>query len=506
MKEDFLWRTPLPLTDVAIGPDGAMYFTIGGRRTESALYRVTYVGPESTAAVDARDTRGAALRGLRRQMEALHRPAGPEAIERIWPQLSHADRHIRYAARVALEHQEVARWQARALAETDPPAAIQALVALARQGDPKLQPKILEALGRLDLAGLSEDELLDALRAYQLVFIRMGKPDAQAAARLVQRLDPLYPATSDRVNRELSQLLVYLDSPTVAGKTLALLQRKSEIRSEDMARLLVRNQGYGGTIAKMLADQPEIEKLHLAFVLRNLRYGWTIEQRQQYFDFLSASAEKSGGVSYRGFIDNIRQEALANASEAERAALVATSPPPKPVELPKPQGPGRPWTVDEVVALADGGLAGRDFAGGKRAFAAARCVVCHRFDGEGGATGPDLTNVAGRFSHRDLAESLIHPSKVISDQYGASVIETADGKLVTGRVVGDDGQTITVQTDPEDASQIVEIAKEDIELLEPSRVSLMPDKLLDTLSEKEVLDLVAYLMSRGNAADPMFKP
>ncbi len=299
---------------------------------------------------------------------------------------------------------------------------------------------------------------------------------------------------------------MYLDSPTVAGKTLALLQRKSEIRSEDMARLLVRNQGYGGTIAKMLADQPEIEKLHLAFVLRNLRYGWTIEQRQQYFDFLSASAEKTGGVSYRGFIDNIRQEALANASEAERAALVATSPPPKPVELPQPQGPGRPWTVDEVVALADGGLAGRDFAGGKRAFAAARCVVCHRFDGEGGATGPDLTNVAGRFSHRDLAESLIHPSKVISDQYGASVIETADGKLVTGRVVGDDGQTITVQTDPEDASQIVEIAKEDIELLEPSRVSLMPDKLLDTLSEKEVLDLVAYLMSRGNAADPMFKP
>ncbi|MDH3718967.1 MAG: c-type cytochrome, partial [Planctomycetota bacterium] len=191
-------------------------------------------------------------------------------------------------------------------------------------------------------------------------------------------------------------------------------------------------------------------------------------------------------------------------SAAERAALTATSPPPKPVELPQPQGPGQAWTLDTVVAVAPRTSAGRDFENGKRTFAAARCIVCHRFDGEGGATGPDLTNVAGRFSHRDLADALITPSKVISDQYGASIIETADGKLVTGRVVGDDGKTITVQTDPEDATKVLEIANDNIELLEPSRTSLMPEKLLDVLSEQEVLDLLAFLLSRGNPEDPMF--
>ncbi len=59
VKEEFLSRTPLPLTDVAVGPDGALYFTVGGRGTQSELYRVTYVGKESTAPADLHDSRGA---------------------------------------------------------------------------------------------------------------------------------------------------------------------------------------------------------------------------------------------------------------------------------------------------------------------------------------------------------------------------------------------------------------------------------------------------------------
>lgn len=504
VKEEFLSRTPLPLTDAAVGPDGALYFTVGGRGTDSALYRVIYTGQEPTAPVDAKETKFAALREIRHQMEALHQSAGPEAIDKIWPQLGHADRHIRYAARVALEHQDASRWQERALAETNVEASIQAIIALARQGDQALQPKLVASLGRIDLAKLDERQQLDLLRAYQLVLIRTGKPDAKTAKELVKLFDPLYPAKSDPLNRELSQLLVYLDSPTVAGKTLALLERQTETKPADMAKLLARNAGYGKTIARMLANQPEIEKLQLAFTLRNLRYGWTMEQRKRYLDFLNAQSRKSGGESYGGFINNMRNDALANMSPAERKALATTSPPPKPVDLPKPIGPGKAWTLDEIAALTEHGLSGRTFESGKRAFSAARCIVCHRFDGNGGATGPDLTNVAGRFSHRDLADSLINPSKTISDQYGASIIETNDGLVTTGRIVGSDDKKITVQADAEDATKVVEIAKDKIESNAPSRVSLMPDKLLDALNEQELLDLVAYLMSRGNPADPMF--
>ena len=75
---------------------------------------------------------GSVARAERRRLEALHREAGPEAVEALWPGLASRDRFLRYAARIALEHQPVERWRARALAEADPRAAIPALLALAR--------------------------------------------------------------------------------------------------------------------------------------------------------------------------------------------------------------------------------------------------------------------------------------------------------------------------------------------------------------------------------------
>ena len=157
------------------------------------------------------------------------------------------------------------------------------------------------------------------------------------------------------------------------------------------------------------------------------------------------------------------------------------------------------------MKLTADGLTGRNFEEGRRAFASSRCIVCHRFDGIGGATGPDVTNVAGRFSFRDLADALIYPSKVVSDQYRGSIIETTDGKVITGRIAVDDGKKLTILVDPEDATKIVEIAKDKVESSEPSKVSLMPNDLVNVLNQQELLDLLAYLMSRGNPDDPVFE-
>lgn len=506
-KEEFVSRTPLPLTDAAIGPDGALYFTIGGRGTQSELYRVVYEGNESTAPVDAHDAEGAELRKLRHALEAYHQKTDDpaKAIELAWPNLSHNDRFIRYAARVALEHQPVSLWESRVLAEQNPTALITAAVALARQGDQAVQGKLLAALDKLDFAKLSETQQLDLLRAYSLIFIRLGEPDAATAARLASKLDASYPSKSDSVNRELCQLLVYLKSPTVVSKTLELMRQPHKPSDAEISELLARNPGYGGTIAQMLANQPNQQLIQYAFCLRNVQYGWTLEQRREYLQLLDEQRSKSGGASFQGFIDNIRAEALANASEAERKALESLVPVTvKKEELPNPIGPGRDWTVSDLLQLADGGLKGRNFEAGRRAYAAARCVVCHRFGGDGGATGPDLTNTAGRFGIKDLGEAIVEPSKVISDQYRAHTIVTASGMQVTGRVASDDGKKIVVLTNPEDITQVVEIAKDDIDEMVPSTVSLMPKDLLKPLNKDEVLDLLAYLLSRGNPNDPMF--
>jgi putative heme-binding domain-containing protein len=516
VKEEFLSRTPLPLTDVAIGPDGAMYFTVGGRGTQSELFRVTYVGKEATAKVDYHDPRNADLRKLRHTLELYHKPdefgtraaAVAYGFETIYSSLGHRDRFIRYAARVALEHQKPDLWQSRVLAEKDAETLITGAVALARQGDKKLQAPLLAALDRLDYDKLSETQQLELLRVYQLIFIRMGEPDTATAARLAKKLDAHYPAQTDPLNRELVTLLVYLKSPAVIAKTIDLMRQESKkTNAERMDELLARNRRYGVTVAKTLANGADLQKLHYLFVLRNLRDGWTMEQRKFYFQWLNDARKYSGGVSYQGFLNNIEKEAFDNASDAERLAIDAAGlrKPFKMKELPKPKGPGRDWKLDTLVKFAEPKLKGRNFKNGQKMYAAARCIVCHRFNGEGGATGPDLSQVAGRFNLRDLCESIVEPSKVVSDQYRASVVTTESGKVYTGRIVNETKDKLTILLDPEDATKAAEIKKSDVEEVKPSLVSVMPEGLLKPLNEDEVLDLLAYLLSRGDPNNPMFR-
>lgn len=508
-KEEFVARTPLPLTDVTVGKDGALYFTIGGRGTQSELFRVTYVGPESTAPVDARDPQYAELRALRRQLEALHspQPDPAAAVAQALPYLGHPDRHIRYAARIAIENQPVASWKMRDL-ERDPELLITAAVAIARQADADFREPVLRSLLQLPVASLTEAQQFSYLRAVQLLCIRLGTPEEETAQALIAKIDPLYPSQNRLMNRELCDLLVYLQAPSVIPKTLALLQLPDEQSPQEITELLNRNPGYGGSIKAMLANQPDTQKVHLLFSLRNLKTGWTLDQRKAYFDAVIAARGKSGGNSYRKFIQNIDREAFENATEAERLAIEALGarPPYQAPELPKPQGPGKDWTLEELLALTgEQPLKGRNFKNGEKMFAATRCIICHRFAGDGGATGPDLTQSAGRFNYKDLCEAIVDPSKVVSDQYKATTVETKAGKVYTGRVVSEVPESITLSIDPEDATKLVTIPLTDIEERQLSPISLMPKDLLKPLNREEVLDLLAYLLSRGNPNDPVFR-
>ena len=205
--EEFVTGSPLPLTDLVINPtDGAMYFAIGGRKTQSGLYRVTYAGSESTAPAPE-NRAGAKERALRRKLESFHK-ADSAAVDEAWPHLDHKDRYIRFAARIALEHQNPALWQERALAEKDPQASITALIGLVRSSardqfhrklndqkpDSALGAQVTAALDRIAWKKLDESQQLELLRAYSLTFIRLGKPDDTTRKKLIAKFDPLFPA------------------------------------------------------------------------------------------------------------------------------------------------------------------------------------------------------------------------------------------------------------------------------------------------------------------------
>jgi putative heme-binding domain-containing protein len=163
------------------------------------------------------------------------------------------------------------------------------------------------------------------------------------------------------------------------------------------------------------------------------------------------------------------------------------------------------WKMDDLAPLVDRGLTRRNYDRGRNLFSAVGCFSCHRYNNEGGAVGPDLTALGGRFSPRDLLESIITPSKEISDQYGAVVIATEDGRVVTGRIVNLHGDTLQVLTDMLNPNALVSVNRTQIEDMKPSTVSMMPEGLLNTLNQDEILDLLAYLLSRGQRDDRMFQ-
>jgi putative heme-binding domain-containing protein len=483
--EEFATGAPLALTDVVINPkDGALYFIVGGRSTQSALYRMTYVGKESTAPSKG-DNTGAEARALRRKLEAFHGKTDPAAVETAWPYLGHEDRYIRYAARIAIEHQSLKEWQFRALNEKDPVAAINALLALARvagkdaASGAQIKPSILSALDRIDWTKLTDPQRCDLLRAYTVTFSRLGEPDRATRSRLIRRLDPLFPAKNYDVNADLCQLLVYLEAPGVAEKALKL----------------------------MAAAPAQEEQMEYAKSLRNLETGWTLAERKAYFEWFPRAANYKGGQRFQAYIGEIKQAAVgtltAKEKEELKPILEAKIAPKETVYKPRPLV--KQWKLDELAPLVEKGLAKRDFERGRALFGEAKCFGCHRFDNEGGSLAPDLTQAAGRFSVRDLVDKILDPNKAVSDQYASTVFTLKDGKVIVGRIVNIHGENWDVQTDMLAPAKLTKVKAGEVDTMVLSKVSPMPTGLLDTFQDEEIRDLIAYVLSRGDRKHEMFK-
>lgn len=501
-KEEFVTGGPLPVSDAIIGNDGAMYFTIGGRRVQSGLYRVTYTGKESTAPMTIVRTSSIgeeeSARYTRRALEAFHGKQDPKAVETVWPHLSSEDRYLRAAARTALEHQPLAEWQDKALSEANATAQLEALLALARRtgvcethaanvsykSDAKSRDAILAALLKHDFAKLTNDQRMAYVRLTQIVLHRFGNPDDATVAAIIAKLDPAYPADNFELNWLLTETLAYLQAPNTAAKGLAL-------------------------IAAAESQEPEME---YARSLRFLKTGWTPELRTQQLEWFLKAANYKGGASFDKFIEFIRNDTLSTFTDAEKtqlAALIAKKPERKSaIENVGAMFVGRTptmWTLEELSAAAQTGMKGRDFDNGRKMFGAAACFACHRYGNAGGMTGPDLTGAGGRYSPHDLLDQIINPSKEINEQFAPIVVTKNDGSIMTGVVVNLSGDGVTLNTDLTDPNQRVNVDRKEVKSIELSKVSPMPPMLLNMLKKEEVLDLLAYVLSSGNKDHAMFK-
>ena len=472
-KEVFCSAPALQAADITVNPtDGCLYFVIGGRRTQSGLYRVSYTGNESTAASSVAPVND--LVKTRQMLESFHSRKDPSAVDKIWPYLDHPDRFIRFAARIALEHQDIRNWGARALNEKKSLARVTALIGLIRNANPSYQPSILKSLSQVPWDKISPSQRIDLVRAYGLAMIRLGGATESAKQTIAQHLGEKYPSKEVRVNQELCRLMIACEAPGVVAKTLGLL--------------------------KQAATQEE--QLHYAICLSTLRSGWTLEQREEYYNWFVDAARFYGGRSFAGFLRNIKNRSRDTLDENTRQLLTAVLNQQPEVKDPyadlKARKFVKKWTMADLEKDLETGLKNRDFENGRKMFGVGQCYKCHRFADQGGIVGPDLTVVGRRFNKRDLLETLIDPNKAISDQYQATEFELEDGRVIVGRVVNLSGNNYTVQPDMMKPNQLTGIKVDQIVEQRPSKVSLMPSGLLDTLSKDDVLDLMAYLRSGGD--------
>ncbi len=481
--ESFLAGAPLPVTDLVINPlDGALYFVVGGRGINSALYRVSYVGSKEASDLDAVppvDLRARAARSQRSSIERFHTSGRLADPGDLWPLLASQDRAVRYAARVALEQVPLERWQAQVPTQKNVHARIAGVMAAVRHVDSASVSPLLDSLAQIDWQELGGEGRVDLLRTYQVLLNRHGRDGGAAKTireRVTQKLDPMFPSQAIRIDRLLAEILVFTQAPQIIDRVLHQLEEAAA----------------------------QEDQIHYAMCLRDVEQPWSIAQRRRLFAWFQQTAAQRGGVLFGDYISQIRSVIETQLTDAQRAELADV------LRMPEPTDPltrlkSRPlvqkWTLSDLLQVVDdsteSGPAG-DVRHGEEIFKNALCLNCHRVRGQGGMIGPDLTNVTRRFNERDLVEAIAEPNKVISEQYRSVQILTEDGRIVNGKITDIHGSSLTIMNDALNPADLSTVDRDDIDEMEWSNTSLMPTGLLDTFTGQDAVDLIAYLRAAAS--------
>ena len=349
------------------------------------------------------------------------------------------------------------------------------MLALTRVAGNEWVSDVLARLTKLSVRALDADEVRVFVRTATYAVQRLGRLQPEAKPALISQLDALVPNAQAEINGEASRLLIQLEAPSDVDKATKLLA----------------------------AAHAQEEKLHYLHLLGGARANWTEENRARFFRGLAQLPTFRGGAGLPRYLKEIRDAAIATVPESERARyLVMLEVKPSVVATPALSSAPRPfvkaWTMADLAGETVETKRPPNPQRGPALFAAAQCIVCHRLGDQGGTMGPDLTDVASRFSTRDILESILEPSRVVSETYRHVVVTTKGGKAVTGRLVPVDYRlpVLRLASDPfsEDA---IEVPKDEIASYVESEVSPMPNGLIDSLTREEILDLLAYIERGG---------
>ncbi|MBI1785030.1 HEAT repeat domain-containing protein, partial [Candidatus Sumerlaeota bacterium] len=401
--------------------------------------------------------------------------------------LDHEDRFVRYAARLALTRVNRDAWIEAVKSdriEEHPRGALEGLLVLiqteALVGDSDI---VFGKLLQYSHAKMDADTLVAWLRTAQLAYIRDMASYPPGRPGFMNEIGPWllaqYPSKDGRINRQLELLMAYMQTP---GSIPAMLAQLGEEKSQE-------------------------DQIATVYALRVIKTGWTEAQRKQIVEWFDRGRQFGGAASMEGYIEDLWQSVLANlptderrdaeerksaqlAERAKRAQALAE-------KVEGDRGAGKSdlaqmgfQEISEYLEFDPMTYERGNAEKGKLVFHRAKCANCHIFGSEGKGGGPDLSNVVKRFRRREILESIMYPSKVISDQYQAVNVDLKNNDVVNGFLAGESDTTLSLITSTGDK---MEIPKDQITGRRPSTVSIMPEGLLDTMSLADLVDLITFL-------------
>ncbi len=468
----FLEGRPLNVTDIDFDDQGAMLIITGGRKTRSALYRVTRSAPENATQNSLstqqrlREHFSENQRRLRREIFLNDDPILPESV--YWNHLGNPDPWIRHAARIHLEKRPFQEWRSQVAKAEGSLAQLTGLLALSRQGSETDRQRAVKELLRLNSDAWRRTEKLSYLRICELCLPALTDPSTK---QQVAETALSWISTPDApVTREAVRVLAELNQPGTVSTALTLL-----------------------TLSKTQFDQ-----LYYLEMLSRLTEGWTRESRSRFFKLLGIARLISRGDRFMPpFFAAIEKEALSSIPAEEHSEWTSLLKPAsqKNTQSPSPREFVKNWSLSDFADQDLTSESATSFAAGKKLFEAGLCHRCHTFGSEGIPVGPDLSQVGSRFSAQDLLQSILEPSAVVSEVYQNVSIEMKNGTAATGRLVRDDFRQslLYLSTNPFSPEDLTTIAKGEVTQMTQSETSPMPPALLSGFQKEEIISLLSWL-------------
>lgn len=497
-------------------PSTALLTTLVADRSPDVRAAAVYV-----AGVQGAGASGVAASGLkdrdpavrRRAAEALVRmgqaPDKPSLapVSDIYALLNDADRFVRWAGRIALEHTARQEWKDRVLKETNPLGALEGSLAWVRTANGEsLQPVVDKLFGMMKQASLSTENKLRLFRTlmYTTTEIKGGLSAAQRE-QLYGLVATQFPATDERLNRELALLIGY------SGQTPGIAELLSAMPS-------------GNTNQQL--------QLQYLYALRMIKQGWTTEQKTQLAEVFGRAAKWRGGAQFINFVGQF-YDAVADlyATDEEKQILFEKAPefsPLTPQELEAIQarqaaagrgGPGRggrggPTTplaartqgrvvsrqemLEEAVYQPQQNLSAEE---GRKVFEA-NCASCHRFGSLGNDHGVASLNLSAsplRSAKYSLLEAIMFPNRKLAADHHTTVITTTDGRTIPGLVLRESAQSVWLLT--REGTE-TDVSKSQIKSRQNEKTSLMTEAMADAMNQAQWRNLLAFLTATPPGTNP----